>query len=360
MADFTSALFLGRRHAAVTLPPWPSLTSGRPAAMDEAPGAAEAAARVAAAVRSAAGVLHRSTLHALWDLVDLLARPGGSVAIDEAAYPLSRWAAAGAAARAVRVTPYAHHDPGSLAGTAGARPLVLTDGWCSGCGQPAPLAELGRVAAAHGGRLIVDDTLAVGLFGRRRGAPGDPYGLGGGGTFAWLGQEPGAAVVVASLAKSYGSPVTVTCGPGELVARLRSYGSRWHSSPATAAEVAAALAACTDETGNRARRRHLAGLVHRLRDGLLGLGLRVDPGPSPLVTVDGPAGQPLALHRALAAAGVAALLRRPRCRGGPVLTLAVSAAHRPRDIDEAVAALRAARGQQAAQPGAELVGGAGR
>ena len=125
----------------------------------------------------------------------------------------------------------------------------------------------------------------------------------------------------------------------------------WHSSPPTAADVAAALAACDRRRrATRARRRHLAGLVRRLRDGPARARAARRPRPSPLVTVAGPAGRPLALHRALAAAGVAAVLRRPRCRGGPVLTLSVSAAHRPRDVDDAVAALRAARRQWAAGP----------
>ena len=46
MLDFTSALYLGMRHAHETLRPWAQLTTGRPAALEPAAGGRERGARL--------------------------------------------------------------------------------------------------------------------------------------------------------------------------------------------------------------------------------------------------------------------------------------------------------------------------
>ena len=199
MPDFTSALFLDRRHDSAGLGGWPALTSGRPAAAEESPAAAALGRRVARAAwcrrRRSSTARHctRSSTSCR-----LLARPGTVVLLDRAAYPLARTAAL-AVGGTVPVGTFSHHDgPGLVAAAdrSRRRPVVVTDGWCSGCSRPAPLPGLERVARDRGGVLVVDDTQAVGVLGGRA-ARHPPFGRGGGGTFRWLGAAPGGAVQVA-------------------------------------------------------------------------------------------------------------------------------------------------------------------
>jgi len=76
MADFTSALYLGLRHGAGSLRPWARLTTGRPAALADPPGAREVAGALAALAGCGAGSLAPSTLHLFWDLFGVLAAGG--------------------------------------------------------------------------------------------------------------------------------------------------------------------------------------------------------------------------------------------------------------------------------------------
>ena len=342
MTDFTSALFLGYRHATADLPTWASLTTGRPSAMYEPAAAIQLAARIARRQGSEAGVVHRSALHALWDVIDFVARPGSVVVLDRAAYPLSRWAAAGAVARGIPVTWFPHHGVRALRQSLDherRQVIIVTDGWCPDCGQPAPLSELGQIAASRGGLLLVDDTLAAGVLGT---APttARPFGVGGGGTLCWLGASPVATVQVASFAKAYGAPLAVTTGPPGMVAGFRTHGSRWHSSPPSAADLAAAEVATRDEGANDRRRQHLAGLVLLLREGLMSLGLPVNGRPFPMVSVV-PPDAPLAraLYGRLVSHGIGALLRKARCRDRVTVTFSVTAANKREDITQVIDAL---------------------
>ena len=58
MPDFTSALYLGLTHEAGTLKTWNQLTTGKPAALKDPPGALALAAELAALTgQEAAGLL---------------------------------------------------------------------------------------------------------------------------------------------------------------------------------------------------------------------------------------------------------------------------------------------------------------
>ncbi|HLZ36598.1 MAG TPA: aminotransferase class I/II-fold pyridoxal phosphate-dependent enzyme [Mycobacteriales bacterium] len=335
MLDFTSALFLGWRHPARG-PDWPTLTTGRPAALDEPPAAPALAARIAARQGAEAGVVHRSALHGLWDAVATAVPSGGLVLVDEASYPLAVAACAAALTRGAQVRPFRHHDVADLVERADGRrgPIVaVTDGWCPGCNRPAPLPDLEAAVRARGGVLLVDDTQAAGVLGHDPGR-GAPFGTDGAGTVRWLGSRPGSAVQVSSLAKGYGAPLAVTTGPAAFVRPLRSRGTRWHASPPTAADLAAASAATADERRNDRLRERLARLVARLRDGLARLGLRAVGWPFPLVSVPVPARTGRALLRRLAERDIRILLTVPRCRPSAVaVTWAVTARHRRAEID---------------------------
>lgn len=325
MLDLTSSLFLGLHHPAPGGPGtggWTSLTTGRAAALGEPVAATRVAARVAALLGSPAGVVHRSALHALVDVVDVLAPT--TVLVDDAAYPLVRVAAGSGPGP---VHGFRHHDvrdAGRLLAGAGPRPLVVTDGWCAGCNRPAPLAALERVVRAAGGTLVVDDTQAFGVL-----------GPGGSGTWRWSGGRPAAAVQVVSLAKGLGAPLTVTAGPRPVVARLASHGTRWHASPPTAADLRAADRATDPRAvpAVDARRRWLWWLVRRLLAGVRRLGLQVAGLPFPVVHVGGSHLDPLAAAGALRRHGVRALVLTPACRPVPTLTLVVTADRTPADLD---------------------------
>ncbi len=311
-ADFTSSLFLGYRHD--SLPAWPSLTTGVPAALRSAAGADRVAAEVASAVGAECGLVARSTLHALTDVLGTLPGPGDVVAIDAAAYPVSVAALAVAGASVLR---YPHHRPPTV--HTGRRVFVVTDGWCPGCNRPAPLAALRR--AARGGAVVVDDTLAFGVL------PAGTTGL--------LGVGHEGIVWVASLAKAYGAPLAVVTGDRATIACLAREGdNRWHSSPPSAADLAAAATALGDRQGARVRRRALAANVRRVRAAVVAVGLAVVGQPFPVVAAAFPSVREARRWCArLRARGVRTVVQEPRCRPGALLTLLVRADHSAAELD---------------------------
>jgi len=334
-ADFTSALFLGQRHPSGTLPPWAELTTGVPAAMREPPAAAALAAAVAGSQHADAGLVARSALHGMMDVLQSLPRPGDLLLVDEAAYPLTHWACRASVSRGVRVATYPHLRP--PAGAPSTRTWLVTDGWCQGCGQPAPLAALQALAGRTGGQVIVDDSLAFGVLGKRS----DDGGFGDGtGTARWLGLPHGNVLWLGSLAKAYGTPVTVITGNEAAIDALsRHGGNRMHSSPPSAADLSAGLGAVRNSRipGLRSR---LWRLTRWLRRAFQGLGLPPLGLPFPIVATR--VGS-LALARrwrsALAARGVQALVQLPRCQPGAMLSAVVRADHSQADLDRLVRGL---------------------
>ena len=349
MVDFTSALYLGLRHASHRLRPWDQLTAGVPAAFREPAAARTAAAGLARLTGREAGVLARSTLHAFFDLLPLLARGNVAVWMDQATYPVARWGVERAASRGTRAGTFAHHQPDHLWHLArdgdrrGRCPLVVADGVCSGCGRPAPVAAYLEIADRLGGRLVLDDTQALGLLGPE-----------GGGSLRRAG-DGGPAVLVASLAKAFGAPLAFVGGPSVDVATIEAEGeTRTHLSPPTFADVHAALRALeVNAAEGTARRARLGQVVDRFRRGLLALGLSGVGAPGLLLPVQPVPQVPKLpaeeLHRRLLAAGIRAILHRS-CRGRPQVSFIFTAAHQPSQVDRALEALAAAIGAPA-RPG---------
>ena len=183
--DFTSALYLGLRHASGELRPWAQLTTGAPAAVRPVPGAA-AVARELCALQGCAEAELRA--------VDAARRLGPRRHDRSAAarrststpsvYPILRVAALRARTRGVTVRDVAHHDPAALERSMrgdGRRPVVLVDGISPAAGGPAPLRAYLEAARRGGGLLVVDDTQAVGILGEPGGAV-PAWGRGGGGS----------------------------------------------------------------------------------------------------------------------------------------------------------------------------------
>src|SRR5215470_5323528 len=111
--DFTSALYLGLRHASVSLRPWAQLTGGVPYALGTPPLARIVAQQLAGLIGTERATLARSTLHAFWDLFVILA-DGAPIYVDASAYPIAQWGIERAAGRGVPAHRFARHDPDDL------------------------------------------------------------------------------------------------------------------------------------------------------------------------------------------------------------------------------------------------------
>src|SRR4051812_40813588 len=114
MLDFTSALYLGMRHPSPSLRSWPGLTTGRPAALQPAPGSAVLAGRFAELVGCERAAPVASTLHLFWDLFGLLAQDGVRIYMDDGTYAIARWGIERAAGRGITVRRFPHHNAAAL------------------------------------------------------------------------------------------------------------------------------------------------------------------------------------------------------------------------------------------------------
>jgi 8-amino-7-oxononanoate synthase len=343
MPDFTSALYLGFRHGSGSLRGWSSLTTGKPSALEETPGAEALERELAELVGCERALLGPSTLHLFWDLFALLAKRRACIFVDAAAYPISRWGATGAVAGGARVASFPAYDAGALSKAIGrtTRPVIVTDGFSPGLGRPAPLADYLELAEKRGGLLIVDDTQALGIFGGNPGF-GTPWGSGGGGSLRLAGLSSPRAVLVSSLGKAFGVPVAMLAGNTALVAEFAERSlTRMHCSQASAADVAAAsnALAVNHRHGDRLRRRLLERIL-RLREGLGRLGMIGTAGWFPVqrVRLRG-FSNAMAVHKALLENGVRTLLLQRPNSGAATLTFVVNAKHRREEIDRAIACL---------------------
>lgn len=335
--DLTSALYLDMRHPATSLEPWAMLTLGKPAALEQPPGAATLARGLASLLGCEAALLLPSTLHLYWDLFAMLAQETVTVLIDGGAYPIARWGAQQAMVRGSPVQVFRHGDAACLARlarrwrAAGRRPVVLADGYSPGHERPPPLSAYAEVAAREGGWLVLDDTQSLGLLGHHGGGSVQLHGLARGGAPVLVG---------ASLAKAFGAPLAVLAGSPAMLERFDARSlTRMHSSPPSVAAIAAGRralrvnAACGDALRGVLRLR-----VLQFRAGLATAGITCRGGTFPVQVVPLAAGADgVALQSALKADGVLALLQGHR--GAEALTFLLRAGHSARDVARAVAAL---------------------
>jgi 8-amino-7-oxononanoate synthase len=344
MLDFTSALYLGLRHPIPSLRPWPGLTTGKPAALEPPPGSAIIAGKFAALVGCERATPVTSTLHLFWDLFGVLARDRVRIYMDQGTYAIARWGVERAAARGVPVRRFPHHDAATLRTLidqdrhARRRPIVVADGFCPSCGNPAPVAEFLQSAARHGGHVILDDTQALGVLGEQGGGP---YGRGGGGSLQWEGVESSEVIVGSSLAKGFGVPMAMLAGSASLIRRFEAQSeTRVHCSPPSVADLRAAEhALAINRTEGDQLRRNVAQLVRRFHAGLRAIGLAADGGLFP-VQILRPAGVAAeVLYQRLLVLGIRSIVIR-RCREiGTQVAFLITALHRRSQIDQAVEAI---------------------
>ncbi|MEM9762779.1 MAG: aminotransferase class I/II-fold pyridoxal phosphate-dependent enzyme [Pseudomonadota bacterium] len=337
-ADFTSALYLNFQHPAGQLPPWAQLTTGKPAALHEPAAAKRVAAALAALMGFKRAVLAASTLHVAWDVIGDLARQGPTTFfVDAGAYAVLKWGADRARGQGSFVETFPHFDPEALAERirlrpAGRRVVVVTDGFCPRCNRVAPLGAYRRLLPTDG-RLLVDDTQALGLLGARP-TRRMPYGLGGGGTLRHLGESTRRVLVMASMAKAFGVPVAVLTGDHRFIAGFEQRSeTRVHSSPPSAAVIAAAERALQlNQLLGDERRARLLALVRYFRAQAARAELNLMPGLFPVQSTPAlPADFVQTLYTRLLKRGVLAV-RLAGPAGRSRLAWILRADHRPEDI----------------------------
>lgn len=349
MLDFTSALYLGLRHARESLRPWAQLALGVPAALAPPPGAEAVADRLATLQGCERGTLAPSTLHLFWDLFGILASRGVIIYLDDGAYPIARWGVERAAARGMPVRRFPHHDAEALRRLLKQEtrlhrsPLVVADGFCPACGRPAPIAAYLDSVRSLGGLLVLDDTQALGILGHSRG-PDAPYGRGGGGSLRWHNVSGPDVLLVSSLAKGFGVPVAVLAGSSEMVRHFEERSeTRVHCSPPSVAVVhAAEHALAVNQAHGDALRLRLAQQVRHFRQRLAEVGLSATGGLFPVQTLDLPSGfDARIVHRRLLDLGMRTVLRRKCGQHDACISTILTVRHRPDEIGWVVNAMAA-------------------
>jgi 8-amino-7-oxononanoate synthase len=340
--DFTSALYLGFRHPSESLARYGALTAGKPASLYSPPEAATLAAELIGMIGLEAATLGTSTLHLFWDLFGLLCQQRCGIIVIGNVYPIGLWGVERAVSHGVPLARLGH-DPPRVAAQAtlwqhqGRRPVLMTDGLILPQGKVPPLAEYARIAAANAGRLVIDDTQALGILGGGP-SPAAPYGHGGGGSYRFHGIGGQQLIAVASLAKGFGAPLAILAGSRSFVSAYEvSSETRRHNSPPSLANIAAAARALAlNRRHGEELRERLLGNIRRFRGRLAALGLRPGGGLFPTQTL------PLATHidtRAVlvdaAEAGIEALITTDRWSDTVLLAFIITATHRGRDIDVA-------------------------
>jgi len=359
--DLTSALYLGLSHPSGSLGTWDQLTMGRPRVLDAFAEDARLTHSLARLIGCERAALASSTLHLFTDLFELLARQSIALHADAGVYPIALWGAERAALRGAPLSHFHHHDPDALAdalrrddarGRRARRPIVIADGFCPGCGEPAPLAAYQELVSQRGGLLVIDDTQALGVLGERSRRGNGLFGHGGGGSLRWQGVAGGNILIAASLAKGFGVPLAVLAGSGARIASFESHSMlREHASPPSRVTLLAAVRALAiNRHAGDALRSRLALNVQYLRRGLGALGLASIGNAFPVQTLIAQAGfEPARMFRRLHAVGVRALLTRFRCLGRVGLSLLLNAAL---DLSDIARVLRAFAIGLARQPAA--------
>lgn len=346
MLDFTSALYLGLNHAHAELRPWTQLTLGKPAALSPPPESDALADQLAHLIGCERATLGTSTLHLFWDVFGLIGRKRVAIYVDAGTYPIARWGVERAWARGALVRGFRHHDVSALQHAlrrdvnTGRTPIVVTDGFCPGCGRPAPLRAYLDKVRAYDGWLVIDDTQALGIYGRS--ARGTPYGRGGGGSLRWHTLEDDQVLVISSLAKGFGVPVAVLAGSDAAIERFTQHSeTRVHCSPPSVAMVRAAEHALTiNATQGDWLRDQLAQRVRYFRTRLNDLSLGAVGGWFPVQTLRlKPEQLALDVHEQLHSAGIETVLQRDRDGSGPRVSFILTARQRRSEIDRALAVL---------------------
>lgn len=347
--DFASALYLGLKHPARSLPPWECLTTGKPSGLEAPPLARQVAAVAAGLQGCEAGVVAASTLHLCWDVMGMLARQPIAVLVDSGAYPVAGWGVERAMLRGAKVRRFAHGNVAELqralqlnARHTKLRPVVVADAVSVRSGRALPVAEYLEAVRAYRGLLVIDNTQALGVFGTSP-SHSMPYGWGGGGILPHVAASGEDVVLISSLAKAFGAPLAVLAGSRQFIAEFKALSeTRDHCSPPSTVALLAAQRAleCNARMGERLRER-LLQRVGALRSGLAGMGIGTGGGWFPVQTLNLPeALDAVELNARLLECGIRTVPLKPRSDRGAQLAVVLRADHEMAEIGRFCLALK--------------------
>lgn len=340
MIDFTSALYLGLQHQSNSLPPWQSLTTGVPAALYEPHQNHQLAMHIAQMQGIGAGVVAPSTLHVYMDLFHLLSSLNVALFIDEKIYPVSLYGIQQLLIKNIPVHYFSHQNAPHLSYLISKHaytkklPIVLTDGWCPQCGKPAPVKDYQQLIKLYGGQLIIDDTQAFGILGKR--ISEGFYGTGGGGILQWCNAGADNTITIVSLAKAFGVPMAVISGRKTfLKAFVHNSETRVSSSPVSNAHIAAGLQAVgiNQILGNEKRKQLYHNVCH-LKKTLKHAGFYLKGSYFPVQTVANLQPQKVySIYKNLIANGIKTVLVNGHLQQGPSIAIIIRADHSTKEID---------------------------
>lgn len=346
MLNFASALYLGFQHQTEALKPWKNFTLGKPAILGSPPAGNRVSQQIARLMGCESAILAPSTLHLFWDLFGILANSDIAIYIDSGVYPIARWGAERAKGKGIPVHSFPHHQVDELHrqikndDIACLFPIIVTDGWCPTCGRPAPLASYLKIIEEFGGKLIIDDTQALGILGENA-CPNVPYGRGGTGILRWSRATSPNIIVIASLAKGFGAPVSILGGTFDVIKefRLKSETRVYCSPPSMAVIRAAEHALKMNKYNGDAIRLRLAKIVQYFRYCLAQAGLSATGGIFPVQLLKGNH-CPRNLYDSLSRHGVQTILTSSPCGLGPRNGFIITARHTKEAIDYAVGVIK--------------------
>ncbi len=348
MLNFTSALYLGLHHPSRTLRPWSALTAGAPANLVQPEGERRAAQKLADLIGCERAILLPSTLHAFWDLFGLLVNRNITIYLDAGSYPILHWGGERATAKGVSLRMFSHHDVEGLRQllkadmSKGMQPVIAADGFCPACAVAAPVKEYLQLAREYGGYLLLDDTQALGIFGKQP-QQAHPYGRGGGGSLRLHNAYGPEVIIISSLAKGFGVPVTVLAGSRTLVNWFTEQSeTRVHCSPPSVAVIHALEHALRINAayGDQLRQ-HLTRLVLTFSRMLAAAGFRLLGGLFPVQTLLPDNGLNIErLHDVLLDYGIRSVLHRGHSRRKAQLSFLLTARHELEDVRQVGEVLR--------------------
>lgn len=340
MPDFTNSLYLGRRHAHSQLMPWQSLTVGKPAVLSEPEIAKQIARKIAQLQGLEAGLLAPSTLHLFWDLLGLFDPKYFKVYKDDLLYPIATWGLEHAISKGMKMQGFRHLHAFDLSKKVyqdrrdKRRPIVLTDGFCPRCGKIAPIRDYLKILKPLNGLLILDDTQALGILGKRSSSK-ISYGRGGGGSLAFANSAGENIIAISSLAKAFGVPVAVLTGAEKMIQAFENNSkTRLNNSPASNAHIEAARQALIwNQIYGERTRKHLIKKVLYFKKGLNTIGLSSGRGYFPVQSIENlPKPQAVKLNEFLQSKNIQTMLLSPHGKQKTVLSILINTEHQLAEI----------------------------
>ena len=206
---------------------------------------------------------------------------------------------------------------------------MVTDGFCPGCGRFAPVKQLLTIVRKNGGYVLLDDTQALGIFGRHE-KTGNVFGTGGGGTLQRQQIIDPHVVCISSMAKGLGVPVAVLAGSRQFLKQFAETSETLtHSSPPSNAVISAAEHALqvNQSDGERIRFR-LSKRIGYFKQLLSDIGLSTHQSCFPLQTLKVlPQLNSRKIYTNLLQQGVQTVLHRVRCTGKICVSFIITAKH---------------------------------